>query len=301
MIRPAPPRDVLERLTPPGLVAPAAWTRLLHAATSLPPSTGGGIECHLTDPDRADLAVRYFDGELQAVAEAATTAQLAGFARLAAAPGRAGRRIGWLELDVPAQGAPLVSVFAGPGYPPGGAPANLPDVAEWDAILSALWPAAPAAVAAHLRRLLAALPAGAWMGYLGFMRGRDLRATISGVAAEAVPALLVRIGWPGDPARIAPVLDAARHLRSRLTLGLAVGETIEAPFGIELGLDEHADRDALLQAAATLAPLPAASAAALRAWEGDDGKIVRRLNHLKFGFTGAAVPVLKAYLYYGLQ
>jgi len=292
---------VLERLTPPGLVAPAAWQRLLHAADSLPPSSGGGIECHLTDPDRADLAVRYLEEELPAVTQAAATAPLSGFARLrAAATGHTGRRIAWLELDVPVAGAPVASVFAGPGYPPGGAPPAPPDSAEWDSILRSLWPAAPDATRAESRRLLACLPAGAWMGYLGLMRGGELRATISGVQPAAVPAFLARIGWPGDAARIAPTLEVALRSRCRLTLGLAVSDRIEAPLGIELGLDGADGWDALLAAAAALAPLPPAAAAALRAWGGQDGGVVRRLNHLKLGFKGAAPPSLKAYLYYGL-
>ena len=96
----------------------------------------------------------------------------------------------WVELDLRAGGLPVPSIFVGPGNPPRGAPANLPDNDEWQAIVNLLRPGVPARA---VERLLGVLPRGAWVGYIGIMRGRELRATVSGLIPDEVRPLLHRI------------------------------------------------------------------------------------------------------------
>jgi len=312
--------DVLRALTPSvgaALVTPAAWWHLLETGAALPLSSGGGIECHLDCPDRADLAVRYLGTELATAASLLGT--VTGAAELgqrwrAAPPSPAGARMLWLEFDVQAGIAPVPSVFAGPGYPPAGKPACVPDVAEWTAMIDALWPAAPTEAAGRVSQLLRALPVEAWIGYLGVMRGRELRATVSGMTPGDVPRLLQRLRWPGDPGILAGVLDIARRLCARLTLGLELTGGTGARIGVELGLLGADGWPRLIDAVAGLLPLTDAAIAALLDWPGESAenadwpaslrrqavRIVRRLNHLKFGFDGVAPAQVKAYLYYGL-
>ena len=186
------------------LVTPPAWGRLVACAEALPLSSGGGIECHLDQPRRADLAVRYTAAELPRLAALpGVQPELAGLGDYWRPRGRAtvGARMVWLEFDVQADHAPVLSVFAGPGYPPGGKPPETPDLAEWAVVLKAMWPATPPEAADRVAWLQRALPAEAWIGYLGVMRGDALRATVSGVAPYDVAALLHRLDWPGDPAR----------------------------------------------------------------------------------------------------
>jgi hypothetical protein len=253
----------------------------------MPPGTGGILECRVEDPDRIDLAVRYLHEEL---AEAAPE-PLRPLSRLWRAAPPPGQRVVWLELDLPAGSTPVASVFAGPG---GLAPAMPPDCAEWQAILAALAADAPPE---PVWRLLDCLPEGAWIGYLGWMRGRTLRATVWGLAPDAVPPLLHLLAWPGDRAALDLRLDLARHAAARLTLALDLAGAADPAWGIELSPSRAEGWPALLTAAA----LPAAWEAALLAWPGvsttaDGARLARRLNHVKFGPAGPP----KAYLYYGL-
>lgn len=135
------------------LVAPSAWQRLVETGDRIPLTSGGGIECRPDDPDRADFAVRFMsteaateallDSPLAAAGEAGPG--LAGLGRhwLREAGRPSGPRMLWLELDLQPGSPPTPSVFAGPGNPPRGRPAGLPDDDEWAAIISLLRPGPP--------------------------------------------------------------------------------------------------------------------------------------------------------------
>src|SRR5215472_10284579 len=122
------------------------------------------------------------------------------------------------------------------------------------------------------------------------------------------PAGLAR--WAGV---IESILSVARAHTARLTLGLDLTEGIGRALGLELAPFAPDCWEGLLQGAASLAPLSDSARTALLAWLGESvanvnwptplraraGRIVRRLNHLKFGIDGAGSPSLKAYLYFG--
>lgn len=303
------------------LVAPSAWQRLVETGDRIPLTSGGGIECRPDDPDRADFAVRFMsteaateallDSPLAAAGEAGPG--LAGLGRhwLREAGRPSGPRMLWLELDLQPGSPPTPSVFAGPGNPPRGRPAGLPDDDEWAAIISLLRPGPPVSGAA---RLFSVLPRGAWVGYIGIMRGRELRATVSGLKPEEVPDLLRRLAWSGELAALDPVLGVAREHSARITLGLDLNDGIGRALGVELTPFGPDCWEELLDAAATVTPISSLARGALLAWPGENiadanwpdrlrsraARIVRRLNHLKFGVDGAGRPRLKAYLYFGL-
>jgi hypothetical protein len=316
--------DVLRVLTGvinPALITPSAWQRLLDTGDRIPLSSGGGIECRPADPDCADLAVRFLSTEkvtdalldppLVVAGEAGPA--LAGLARRWRAetgpPPR--RRMLWLELDLGAGSPPIPSVFAGPGNPPRGTPDGLPDDEEWRAIVNLLRPGCPACA---VDRLLGVLPRGAWIGYIGIMRGRELRATVSGVTPDEVPSLLCRLAWPGETYALERVLGVVRAHSARITLGLDLTDGIGRALGLELAPFAPDCWERLLQGTASLVPISDTARAALLAWPGESvsdatwpaplrapaGRIVRRLNHVKFGIDGASRPRLKAYLYFGL-
>jgi hypothetical protein len=144
---------------------------------------------------------------------------------------------------------------------------------------------------------------------------RELRATVSGLTAEAIPSLLQRLDWPGETSALRQVLDVARWHGRRITLGLDLtGGVVGPSLGIELSPFGPDGWEQLLGAAALLTPIGNGAHAALLAWPGesvadvgwpsrlreDAGRIVRRLNHLKFGVDRAGSIRLKAYLYFGL-
>jgi hypothetical protein len=300
------------------IVTSAAQERLLEVGDKIPLSSGAGIECPLNDPDRADLAVRFLSTEPATDALSDTpllidgdaAAAVAGMARrwCGDASRASGARIMWLELDLPAGSTPIPSVFVGPGNPPRGAPVDRPTDDEWAAVVDLLCPRQPAWM---VEKLCAALPSGAWIGYVGVMRGRELRATVSGLSAADIPPLLDRINWPGETSALAPILAMAHTHGPRITLGLDLTEGIGPALGIEVSPLDPDGWGALLEAVAVLTPISKAAHNALLAWQGlsvandqwpdrlrtQAGCIVRRLNHLKCSLN----PVcLKAYLYFGL-
>ena len=315
--------DALRALTDainPVLITPSAWQRLVDTGNRIPLSSGGGIECRPADPDCADLAVRFLstevgtDGLLDPPLDVAGAANavVAGVVRRWRTEGSAKpTRVLWVELDLRAGGLPVPSIFVGPGNPPRGAPANLPDNDEWQAIVNLLRPGVPARA---VERLLGVLPRGAWVGYIGIMRGRELRATVSGLTPDEVRPLLHRLAWPGEARVIESILSVARAHTARITLGLDLTEGIGRALGLELAPFGPDGWEGLLQGTASLAPLSDSARVALLAWPGESagdvswttplraqaGRIVRRLNHLKFGTNGDSCPSLKAYLYFGL-
>jgi hypothetical protein len=302
----------------PALLAPTARQRLLEVGDRIPLSSGGGIECRVDDPDRADLAVRFFRTEL--AIDALTRAPLVIANKAGAAVAGLARgwymdrrlapsaRILWLELDLPDRAAPTPSIFVGPGNPPRGAPVDQPTNDEWATIVDLLCPGQSASVVAKLR---SALPDGAWIGYLGMMRGHELRATISGLSAADIPSLLHRITWPGEIVALNPILAMVQAHSPRITLGLDLTKGIGPALGIEVSPINADDWEALLDAAAILTPISQVVHNAVLAWRGlsiandhwpdrlrDQARsIVRRLNHLKFSLNPLR---LKAYLYFGL-
>jgi hypothetical protein len=302
----------------PALLASTAQQRLFEAGDRIPLSSGGGIECRVDDPDRVDLAVRFFRTELPIDAlthapplitskvEAMVTGLVRGWymdPRLAPSA-----RILWLELDLPARAAPIPSIFVGPGNPPRGAPIDQPTNDEWATIVDLLCPGQSVSMVAKLH---SALPDGAWIGYLGVMRGCELRATISGLSAVDIPSLLHRITWPGEIRALKSILAMAHTHSLRITLGLDLTKGIGPALGIEVSPINPDGWEALLEAAAVLTPISQAAHNALLAWWGlsiandqwsdrlreQARSIVRRLNHLKFSLNPLR---LKAYLYFGL-
>jgi hypothetical protein len=238
------------------LITPSAWQRLLDTGNRIPLSSGGGIECRPADPDCADLAVRFLSTEvgtdglldpLVDVAGAAGTA-VADVARRWRTEGAAKpARMLWLELDLHAGDIPVPSIFVGPGNPPQGAPASLPDDDEWRAIVNLLRPGVPARA---VERLLGVLPHGAWVGYIGSMRGRELRATVCGLNPDEVRPLLHRLAWPSGAGVIESILSVARAHTARLTLGLDLTEGIGRALGLELAPFAPDCWEGLLQGAA---------------------------------------------------
>jgi hypothetical protein len=278
---------------PPGLITAAAWRRVLAQADAQPLTSGGGIECHLADPGRADLALRFRSDLPAERARMDAAVGLPGMADLFRGPGL---RLVWLELDLPELGAPVASVFAGPGTPPFGAPADPPDDAEWEAIAGLLWAGAEQAAFDGLR---AALPEGAWIAYLGLLRGRERRAVLAGATPDNIPRLLDRLGWPGDRAALAPVLDCARRHTARISLGLDLTGGVGSALGVELAPFGPDCWDSLLGDPAL--GVSAAWREALAVWPGalPARGIVRRLNHLKLTVRPGALAGRKIYLYVG--
>ena len=291
---------------PATLVTPQAWQRLVTAAQALPLSGGGGLECYPGCADRAGLGVRYQGTELSRLASFGGIST--GVAMLARYLSNGAHRM-WVELDVRADLVPAMSVFAGPGNPPGGRPVRLPEMAEWDVVIDTLWPAAPPEASEGVAWLLRALPHDAWIGYLGVMRRRDLRATVSGVVPHDVPGLLQRLRWPGDPAVVAGVVDIAHRSGARLTLGFDLTYGLGPKLGVELAVLSADGWPGLLADAAKRLKLAEGAVGPLLGWAGDnleearwrdETRIVRRLNHLTFGFDGVHPPQVKVCLYYGL-
>ena len=110
------------------------------------------------------------------------------------------------------------------------------------------------------------------------------------------------------------MLDLAYRAGARLTLGLDLTDGIGSRLGIELGLLGADGWPRLLDAAAGLSAMAVFDVGALLGWAGEsvaspgwpdrvrgiDMRIIRRINHLKFGFGSELHPQVKAYLYYGL-
>ncbi len=289
---------------PPGLIDAAAWRRLLAAADDLPLTSGGGIECRLDDPSRADLAVRFRSDLPAELAQMDAACRVPGLRNLLQG---GGLRLLWLELDLQDGAPPVASVFAGPGNPPFGAPADPPGAAEWRAIALHLWAGAGQA---PLDALRAGLPDGAWIAYLGLLRGQERRAVVAGLASAQIPPLLDRLGWPGDRHALAPLLACARQHSARIALGLDLTHGIGADLGIELAPFAPDCWDALLAAPAL--DVPSGWCRALTLWPGEvaaepdrpaalGGRaIIRRLNHLKLTLRSGCPARPKIYLYYGL-
>ena len=201
----------------------------------MPLVSGFGIECSPPATDRADLAIRLLQGEPatravlrgEPIAWAGPAAEALqrlarrwwGASRPDAPPGS---RILWLERDL-AESVTGTSLFAGPGNPPDGPPAGMPDAAEWAAIAAALSPQdVSGIVAASVEWLRQTLPSHAWLGYVGIMRDERVRATISGLSADEIPDLLLALGWPGSPATLDHGLAAGRRLAGGITVALDI-------------------------------------------------------------------------------
>lgn len=278
----------------PALATEEARQRVRRAAAAIPPVSGLGLECHLGDPDRVDLAVRWRRHER-------------------AASGAPWDAVAWRCFD----GNAPSGAYLGPG-------ANATErctrdeLDDWLAGLDALTHEQGARVPATAHPTLAALferlGEEERVTYLGFLPGRDaeaVRVVIGGVPADGLPACLDRLGWPGDVGEISDRLAPALMVSAPPVVQLEVGEAVRDPLGVELRPLSR-DWEALL---ATMLPLDLRDLrAAILGWAGSerlderwpwelrtrwDGA-VRRINHLKWSFRPGSDPLLKAYLYLGL-
>ena len=185
--------DVVLPHAAPTLISPEARRRIRAVAGQLPPCALAGFECRLDErSDQVDLQVDVArvawspPGAAAAPAWPAVARLCAAWAEAAVEPHRSIDSIA-LEFDAPVASP---SVFARLG-----AGADVLAVAE--ALAAAPLPPSRAAA---LRALVAALPAGARVLYLGLMWSRPeagLRVNVRGLAPEHLPALLQHIGWPG--------------------------------------------------------------------------------------------------------
>jgi hypothetical protein len=101
-------------------------------------------------------------------------------------------------------------------------------------------PLAPA-VRGALARCFHALPPGAQIAFAAVPLARpttDIRLIVKGLAFDAFAGYLREIGWPGDPARVGPAVDAAARFSDATWLDLDVGAGIAPKFGMEYHLYE---------------------------------------------------------------
>ncbi len=261
-------RDI-RHVIPRTLLAGEGWGQVLGCADRLPLAVAGlfGFECRLADEAPAcgfaiDLPLHspvsaHFIGEGERPGAQPEAAGLAGFLRDAEQPETfLNRFVSGAVVEYDAMGA----ARADPNDPPGlflrlpysvstdggdedSSPAGPPPRIDRPGVIA---DALAAAVAAkpdagerrQVERVFEALPPSARVVYLGMFPGRAPRAVrvvFLGVDAEALPAALSRLGWPGDPAAVMRLLDAVCLPETWFMVGVDVDETgVQPKLGLEL-------------------------------------------------------------------
>ncbi|HKG94394.1 MAG TPA: hypothetical protein VKA84_20950 [Gemmatimonadaceae bacterium] len=330
-------------LVPEALVSRRALARATDAAALMPAALSNLIylECRLrADDDRVDLAVNVDQrGRGILAGTAPASAALGDDVRAHPAWARVGelaRRWAdpaapladavegiWLELDDAAgRGAvPAPGVFVDFDHRAlaAGGEGDGADRLMADALAPLLGGAVPRDQAARLRPCLDALPAGAFVIYLGVMLSRagadaspPVRVCAMGVKGPALANYLRAAGWPGDPheiARVAAELAPAGAAMVHLDVGAA---GVAPALGLELTFARRPQLDGVLAEAGLLDALAARGLCAaekrdaLAAWPGYrvetlphelwPSVVVRRLNHVKVVCGPEGAREAKAYL-----
>lgn len=313
---------------PPPLVSAAARARVMRACAAIPAelTSWGYLECRLgADDDRVDLITRVDRRASRLLPDRwSTPASLAREWRSAASPLHEAVRSLWLEFDLPAReeappGRPGLFVSlareaqprraSGPGAE--GAPGPV------EPFLAAAAGEGAGGATGRCRR---ALPGGAFVPYLGVFphrEGSPLRVCVAGLAEDALPAFLRRLGWGGwadlgarlgsiarsragvrAPGPLLLHLDFYGELGDRIGLEYvcAPGEQLTGQLAelrfldhlVELGLCTPEKREAL-------AAWPGFSRVRLphEIWR---SLLVRRLNHVKIQLSTTGAMSAKAYL-----
>ncbi len=168
-----------------------------------------------------------------------------------------------------------------------------------------------------IRSLLAALPTDAYLYSIGTGAGPDgVRVCVAGLVAEAVPAFLNAVGWPGDIGALThDVIERFGTDRSCARIAmihLDVESSKGARVGVEYGFETCNTHARVGLWAAWLAALAADGLCpppvrdALFRWEGEatealphelwHTRLARRLNHVKIVFGDRGLQEIKAYL-----
>lgn len=325
--------------TASALIAPAALARVMALGAALPALHGGGLECHLLDRERVDVAVRLLplDGGRDALlgrhptlhfppslARSAPWQRLQTLGERWAAAGTAehrGLESVWLEFDLPAGSALYIpSLFIGCRSGAAAERSAPRWLAESAAILAG--PASAASVRAGLLRWEALPQVGARLVFVGLMLSRQdagVRLVLKGLAADALHRYVAMLGWPGDLDALARTLSELVPKEAALALHFDLDPELGSRIGVELALSDHpryspgwqqlirglVGRGACDESAAqALTDWPgliscANGAPPGRTWRGLRG-IVRRINHVKLSFHPQKPLLAKAYLYCGL-
>ncbi len=327
----------LERVN--GLIAPAALARVMALGATLPALPGGGLECHLTDRERVDAAVRLLpdDGGRDALLGRHETLRFAPallsypqWPRLRALGERwvasgtpENRELTslWLEFDLPAAGSVSVpSLFIGCRPLPSQERPEPGWIAESAALLAG--PQGAAAVRAGLQRWNARAPAGAQLAFVGLMLSRQekgVRLVHKGLDIDTLYGQVMALGWCGDGEAMLQALRQLVPEQAALALHCDFSPDLGPRIGVEIALPGHPRYtpgwQQLLQglvghgvcteaAAAALTQWPGLTAAGDEAWRGrpfaPPRGIVRRINHIKLTFEPEQPIQAKAYLYCGL-
>lgn len=330
--------DVIRAVAPAldrALVSEQALAGLTAAGDLLPLTTGGGFECHLGQPDRVDLAVRFMteDGGREALqgALARPAGPLSGpewggirqLVQAWTAPGHpAYSRVRnlWLEWDLGTTRARLPGVFFDVAPGPGGIDGEV-DLAL--ALAGALkGRALPPEVWERMAACCRGLPTHAWLRYVGVMLGREgdgIRLALYGLRPQDLTQYLEAAGWPGEPAVVDEAAALAATAHPSLVVGLDVSESVGPALGVEFALHGPTGTRAawqhLLERVLARTRCPEELGPALLRWPGMSRatdpawpealgrawqRAVRRLNHVKVVWRGAEPPRVKVYLYYGL-
>jgi hypothetical protein len=305
---------------PPALVSATALARVRDAAAWLPAALSNWLylECRLRRVQAGDASLPAALGGVEAWRRAAA------LARAWADPGsplaRAVESV-WLEFD-------LDDASAAAGRPPApgvfvdftqeafesGSPAERFALAE-AALRPLLAGEMPDATARGVRRCFDALPAGAYLLYVGVLlpRGTDLvRLCVIGLGEDALLSYLRDVGWAGAP-------DELRALTSELArapeiVHLDVGPSgapsprvgLEYPFARRSQLRGAIDEVALLDHLVTRGLCTPEKRDALARWPGHafdtmrhelwPSLVVRRVNHVKLVCDAGRPVRAKGYL-----
>jgi type 2 lantibiotic biosynthesis protein LanM len=328
-----PMLEAVRHALAPALLVPGAYARLARVMEQIPDAltTLFYLETRLADDANVDLVLRV--GEEARTQLSTGTAWQGGspawqrVCALAAAwdgpsPFAEALHHLWLEFDVDATSRALVpGVFAcfGELAPPHYSPERWHRYAR--AALAPLCDGAPSpALARELALCFAALPAGAYVPYVGVMLGRSdesVRLCITGLSADALAAYLAAVGWPvqrSDVMSLVEDLSAVHpagplHGAGMLHLDLTAQGTWRV--GLEFAcqrppqLRGELREGALIERLVALGLASNEKGAALHRWPGGsatrapDGQervLVRRVNHVKLVLRPDRAPEAKAYL-----
>jgi hypothetical protein len=281
----------------PAIVSMSARARLQELAGDLAATSGTGLECHLGDPDRVDLAQRRLASE-----------RVAGPSAF--------EHVGWWCYD--AVGARQVhpGIYLGPG-----ARAD-PSVIRsslnpWIHMLGRLQGApVPAGIRNSVRKRISRIRPDAAVPYLGLLgrpESATVRVTVESVHPDELDSLLSALGWTGKiGADVRAALSAASAYPSRLNVQVDMGEAVAPNLGLELRPTHHGAWSDFLHA--VLRPELHPLIPALLSWHSLDMPAHgehrtpppgyrmghRCLNHIKLDVRPGSDTAVKAYLFLGL-
>ena len=322
-----------------GLISAAAMANVMGLAAALPPLAGGGIECHLGDANRVDVAVRLMaqDGGLDGLLDRhavlrfpESLTQSADWQRVRElghrwatpkTPYQTGIDSLWLEFDLPDGGGVRVpSLFFGLTDAQRAAAIDGGFVADSAALLAR--PLRAQGVCEGLRRMQALRAPTATVAFIGLMLSRDdagVRVVLKGLSASALLAQVTKLGWTGDLAAIEIMLREIVDPSSALALHVDFAPALGPAIGIEIAIDGHprysASWQRLLHGLLARGLCDGAQLDGLMDWPSvrsftEDSPadapwsafrgIVRRINHVKLVLHPQRPPIAKAYLYCGL-